>query len=195
MSYLYHPYYCEENIWHLCQRPEFSHSKVLVIASKDSAFPMLQQRTAAAPYVPLFWDYHVIMLWHDQDQQSHILDFDTTLGFCTPVKPYFQQSFMDEKHLPPAFIPLFRVIPAKTYATCLQSDRRHMKTGQNWLAPPPAWPAISATTSNLHKFTDMTDHDYGQIMTAAELLQHCQQLSETKVEFTRSYRFSEKGAV
>jgi hypothetical protein len=48
-----------------------------------------------------------------------------------------------------------------------------MKTATGWLSPPPAWPPISATTSNLQKFTDMSDPEYGQIMSASALLQRC----------------------
>jgi hypothetical protein len=171
-SYRYHPHYCEENIWHLCQRPEFADSQVLVVAANGAFFPILCQREAVAPHVPLLWDYHVILLWRASDHQSYILDFDTTLPFCTPVAQYFQQAFLDEYRLKPAFVPWFRVMLAPAYVVSLQSDRRHMKTATGWLSPPPAWPPLSTTTSNLHKFTDMTDREYGQILSASELLHY-----------------------
>ena len=172
-TYLYHPHYCEENIWHLCQRIEFADSDVLVIASTGEFFPILCQREAEAPHLPLLWDYHVMLLWHAANAQHYILDFDTTLPFCTPIAQYFQQSFLDENYLKASFVPWFRVMSAQAYATTLQSDRRHMRTAKGWLSPPPAWPPISVTTSNLRKFTDMSDLEYGQILSAAALLQRC----------------------
>ncbi|MEZ5453950.1 MAG: hypothetical protein R3E93_14210 [Thiothrix sp.] len=170
--YLYHPYYCEENIWHLCQRPGYQSSAVMVMASRGEFFPILCQRTAESEDEPILWDYHVVLLWNAGQGARYILDFDTTLPFCTPVKVYFRQSFINETRLRREFIPLFRVIPAADYVNTLLSDRRHMKTASGWLAEPPPWPAISATESNLHKFTDMNDLEYGQVMTLSELLKY-----------------------
>jgi len=168
--YAYHSRYCEENIWLLCQQPEFAASDVIVIAATQAeCFPILCQRAADAPDQPLLWYYHVVLLWSNSEQ-TYLIDFDTTLPFCTPVTDYFQSSFLDEETLYPEFIPLFRVMPAQDYVRILRSDRSHMRTKNGWQAPPPHWPVISANESNLHQFTDMNDREYGQIFTAAELL-------------------------
>lgn len=167
--YLYHHRYCEENIWHLCQQPEFQNADVIVMASRGAFFPILCQQAAEAPGMPVLWDYHVVLLWHTGKGARYILDFDTTLPFCTPVGHYLQQSFLDERRLSAEFVPLFRLMPASEYRERLLSDRSHMKTANGWLAEPPGWPPISTAGSNLKKFTDMADHDYGQVMTAAEL--------------------------
>ena len=169
-NYAYHSRYCEENIWWLCQQPEFAVSDVIVIAAAQAeCFPILCQRAADAPDQPLLWDYHVVLLWPNSEQ-TYLIDFDTTLPFCTPVADYFQQSFLDEEALYPEFVPLFRVLPAQEYLCNLRSDRSHMKTKTGWQAPPPSWPAISADENNLHQFTDMSDREYGKIFTATELL-------------------------
>lgn len=168
--YRYHSRYCEENIWWLCQRPEFAGSHVIVIAAQAECFPILCQCAADSPDEPLLWDYHVVLLWPTA-KGSFLIDFDTTLPFCTPLSEYFQHSFLDEDDLYPEFIPLFRVLTANDYVAILRSDRRHMRTAKGWLAPPPDWPPISVDESNLHKFITMSDHDYGQILTAAKLLQ------------------------
>lgn len=168
-QYLYQACYCEENIWQLCQRPEFMHSEAVVIAALGDCFPILQQRAATAAYLPVLWDYHVVLLWHTDDG-DYIIDFDTTLPFCTPLADYVQHSFFDERRLPANLRPLFRVIPAQQYVSSLQSDRRHMKTADGWLAEPPAWLPISENTSNLQQFINMKDHHYGQIMTTQQLL-------------------------
>ena len=94
----------------------------------------------------------------------------STLAFCTPIADYFSQAFLDESLLKPRFVPLFRVMPSGEYAEKLLSDRRHMRDEYGWLVEPPPWPPTSITESNLHKFTDMSDADYGQILTAAQLL-------------------------
>ena len=169
-DYLYHSRFCEENIWHLCQRPEFSTSEVIFIASRGECFPMLCQHAAPTPTTPLLWDYHVILLWYAANRR-YLLDFDTTLAFCTPLSDYMRHSFLAEHWLKPAFIPLFRLIPTKDYVANFLSDRRHMQTSEGWLATPPPWPPISTSTSNLSQFTDMTDPTYGRILTASQLLQ------------------------
>jgi hypothetical protein len=172
-AYRYQSHYCEENIWYLCQQPEFQHSDVIVIASKGKFFPILCQRAADVPEEPTLWDYHVVLLWHTQDAR-YILDFDTTLPFCTLAEDYCRQAFLDDACLKSKFVPWFRVMPAGEYATRLLSDRRHMRTASGgWQAEPPDWPPTSASESNLYKFTDMNDPEFGQIMSVSELLQRC----------------------
>ena len=137
---------------------------------KRQVFPIRCQRKANTPTEPLLWDYHVVLLWHVAPDARYILDFDTTLAFCTPIADYFRQAFLDESLLKPRFVPLFRVMPSGEYVEKLLSDRRHMRDEYGWLADPPPWPPTSVTESNLHKFTDMSDADYGKILTAAQLL-------------------------
>lgn len=169
-QYAYHSRYCEENIWLLAQQPEFANSHVIVIAAQAECFPILCQRAAAAPDQILLWDYHVVLMWQ-HDAHYYLVDFDTTLAFCTPLADYFEHSFWDEARLNPEYVPRFRVLTAQEYVRQLRSDRRHMQTDNGWLAPPPPWPPISATESNLPQFADIANHDYGQIFSAAELLQ------------------------
>lgn len=168
--YLYHASYCEENIWHLCQHHEFAQSQVIVIAAQAECFPMLYQRAARSAQEPLLWDYHVVLLWQN-NSLNYLLDFDTRLGFCTPLEEYMQQSFLADKLLYPEYIPLFRLISAQEYVRYLKSDRRHMQTPEGWLAPPPPWPPISENESNLHQFTNTADHSYGKVLSAATLLE------------------------
>lgn len=168
--YAYHSRYCEENIWLLCQQAEFADSEVIFMAAQAECFPILCQRAAEASDEPLFWDYHVVLLWHSAEQ-PYLLDFDSTLAFCTPLSEYFTASFYPEYWVKPNYRPLFRVIPSAFYRQHFFSDRRHMQTKRGWHAPPPPWPPISATQSNLPKFTNMADHEYGRVLTATQLLQ------------------------
>jgi len=169
-QYLYQPKYCEENIWQLCNRPQFQESEVVVLASVGDFFPLLCQRAAEAPDVPVFWDYHVVLLWRHGDGEHYILDFDTTLPFCTPAETYFSRSLLDENLLRHEYIPRFRLLSAIDYVATLKSDRSHMRSEAGWLAEPPEWPPICSNETNLSKFTDMNDDEFGQILTRSQLI-------------------------
>lgn len=168
-NYLYQGRYCEENIWQLCKLAEFEHSEVVFIAAHADCFPIRCQRAAEAPNEPLFWDYHVVLLWHALEQ-DYVLDFDTTLPFCTPLQDYLKASFYPEHLVMAEYRPQFRLVSREIYLKQFLSDRRHMKTKHGWHAPPPAWPLISADQSNLHQFTDMRLRQYGVVKTLSELL-------------------------
>jgi len=137
---------------------------------------MLCQQGSDQPGNLLFWDYHVVLL-----KDNHIHDFNSTLPFSTPIEQYFSRSFIDESLLIPLQIPRFRVLPADKYIQLFLSDRRHMKSGDDWHAPPPGWPLISLTSSNLERFTDMEDQEFGQVLSADELvdLKNGKQLEDT----------------
>lgn len=126
---------------------------------------MLCQQGGNPPDHYVLWDYHVILL-----REGHILDFNSTLPFCFPVQAYFEQSFMDETLLNPLEIPLFRVLSAEEYVRTLQSDRSHMKNDTGWQAPPPDWPLIDASGSNLQRFTDAHDKAFGEVLSMTQLL-------------------------
>ena len=126
---------------------------------------MLCQAGGDDPRYPIFWDYHVVLL-----KDGHIHDFNSTLPFSTSIVEYFERSFFDEGLLTPLQIPMFRVIEAEAFVASFRSDRRHMKTADQWDAPPPNWPLISGGESNLHQFVDMRDLEFGRVVSAAELL-------------------------
>lgn len=161
-DFLYQPYYCEENIWQLCQHELFKDSYVVFIASKGDAFPMLNQRAMISPVTPVYWDYHVVLLVPGETNQ--LLDFDTRLAFNNEAGEYFRNSFIDNELLNADEKPWFRVVPASEFIQLFSSDRRHMKTEFGWLAPPPAWPLIGNATHNLSSFTDMTNGAIGEVL-------------------------------
>ena len=131
-------------------------------------FPMLSQKAMIGPATPILWDYHVILLL--TDSPARILDFDTTLPFCSDLRIYLEQSFPDESTLLPEYVPSFRLIPAAQYIEHFRSDRSHMKTATGWHAPPPDWPPIGKGGSNLTAFTNMQGTSHGEIMSRTELL-------------------------
>ena len=164
-SLKYQPYYCEENIWHLCQHPDYLGGKVIFIAAYGDYCPMFFQKDGQGKNQLIFWDYHVVLL-HD----GEIHDFNSTLSFSTPLQNYCAYSFADENLLEPQMIPKFRVLSAKDYVASFLSDRRHMKSQSGWDAPPPSWPPISKSSSNLQRFSDMQDFEFGEILGLTELL-------------------------
>jgi len=168
-DFLYQPYYCEENIWHLCQHAQFKDGYIIFVASTGDSFPMLNQRVMSDPSIPILWDYHVILLLRSETNQ--ILDFDTILPFGVAVDSYFRHSFLDNRLLTAAETPLFRVVPASEFVVSFSSDRRHMKVGEGWRAPPPDWPLIGQSISNLSSFIDMTNNDVGEVLGYDALLQ------------------------
>lgn len=124
---------------------------------------MLNQRAAKAPYFPIIWDYHVVLLV--EAKINYIFDFDTTLSFCNDVNNYLSRSFLDETLLAEDILPLFKVIPSGVYKTHFSSDRSHMKAGKGWYAPPPDWSPIGGKASNLSDFTDMNNYQFGDVLT------------------------------
>ena len=167
-GFLYHAYYCEENIWHVCQHEPFEHSYVIFIASTGASFPMMNQSVMTDPTVPILWDYHVVLLVHAEVNQ--ILDFDTALPFCCDIDKYFSYSFLDNRLLDEHERPYFRVVPASEYITHFSSDRSHMKTNNGWLAPPPTWPTIGELPNNLSGYRDMKNKEIGDVLTFDEVL-------------------------
>ena len=167
-DFLYQPYYCEENIWHLCQNPVFENSYVIFIVSAGDSFPMRHRRVTEHPSIPVLWDYHVILL--AEAEQNHIIDFDTTLPFCTDVKTYFTQSFIDNALLDDEEIPMFRIIAASDYVDRFSSDRSHMKSKSGWQATPPDWPVIGNKPNNFADFIDSSNNTIGEILSYREVM-------------------------
>jgi len=178
----YHPAFCEENIWHLCQQPSLLNSYVVFIVSKGEAFPMLHQQASEHPLTPIFWDYHVVLLHLSKEQpkeqseknktkQNKIIDFDTSLGFCTDIATYFKESFVEERFLTDEEVPLFRLVPAKEFVASFCSDRSHMQSPLGWLAPPPTWPLIGNSKNNLSDFIEASENGVGELLSYDAVLE------------------------
>ena len=173
-NFAYQAGYCEENIWHLCQQNHLQNSYVVFIFSKGDAFPMLNQRASGDPGLPIFWDYHVVLLVMNQNNQNNqnnqIVDFDTTLEFMTDMDSYFSGSFVNEIFLSGQDIPLFRLVPTDEFVRSFSSDRRHMKTATGWLATPPCWPIIGDVETNFAEFIQPDDNQFGVLLTYDAML-------------------------
>src|SRR6185503_13415943 len=115
----YWPFFCEENVWHLCSDRDAIDSpverrQVLFVSNALKQVAMRHQRAGEGGAV--VWDYHVVLLAGDR-----LWDLDTTLGFGISPGLWLAESFVRGSHEP-----RFRVIDAPAYVASFASDRSHM---------------------------------------------------------------------
>ena len=161
----YWPYYCEENIWHLCEDPQAQGDETLValISNASRQVAVWYQRAAPATEEPVLWDYHVILLCRKEGTWQ-VWDLDTVLGLPFDARHWMMASFTGTHQIPLSYAPQFRVLPADVYRRELATDRRHMRRPDGaWASPPPPWPTISEG-SNLMQWTDMDAEGPGEVL-------------------------------
>jgi hypothetical protein len=128
---------------------------------------MWNQRAAGRPGRALLWDYHVVVLARDPWE---IWDLDTFLGCPVPAADYLRLSF--QPGLPAEYAPRFRLVDADTFAATFASDRSHMlRRDGRYKKPPPPWPPIGASESNLMRFVDVESPFLGEVLDLRELYQ------------------------
>lgn len=155
----YWPYFCEENVWHLCSDRDAIDSplevrQVVFVSNARKQVAMRHQRAGRGG--PVVWDYHVVLLAADR-----LWDLDSTLGFGIPPALWLAESFIAGPREP-----RFRVIEAPAYLASFASDRSHMigKDGQP-LQPLPPWPPIGQGM-NLMRFVDLVEPFLGEVVDA-----------------------------
>jgi protein N-terminal glutamine amidohydrolase len=174
-KFKYTPAYCEENIWHLASDSRFrgGDAKVVLVTGPGSHRKLWFQRCSEHAALPVYWDYHVILLVRDEIWQ--VWDFDTTLAFPESASTYFRKTFRgpDESFDNPNVI--FRTIEAKEYIANFSSDRSHMKLPSgDWAAPPPSWPPIvNSVSSNLMAWLDIESDGPGELLTLEQIIEFC----------------------
>ena len=169
-THRYCPYYCEENVWHLCADPRvIGHPRAaIVISNLARTVAVSGQRAAPQPDLPVVWDYHVVLAARGTDGFA-IWDPDTTLGLPVPLLDYLRQSFAWPHGFAPPYDARFRVIEARRYRDVLATDRSHMRDDSGrYRVPPPPWPPIG-TGTNLMRLVDMNDAIAGEVVALAEL--------------------------
>ncbi len=167
-DFRYTPFYCEENVWHLCLEPRLDGMrKVVVFISNAQRNCLLwHQKAADKPDAPVFWDYHAILLC--QEGGWDVWDLDTVLGCPISAGDYIARTFD-----PPSAIfgqsLRFRVVPCEEYVQTFCSDRSHMRSTNGWSAPPPPWPPITPRKGRrLKEFLDMNSDRPGEVLTLRE---------------------------
>lgn len=170
MPFRHQPYYCEENVWHLCADAgvEGTPRAALVISNAARTVAVACQRAAPSPDLPVVWDYHVVLAARGSTGWA-IWDLDSTLGMPVPLREYLRQSFAWPHGFAPPYDARFRVIEAGRYRDVLCTDRSHMRDESGrYRVPPPSWPPIG-TGTNLMRLIDLDDPIAGEVIALAEL--------------------------
>ncbi len=172
----YHPFYCEENAWWLCQEAGLQDQDPHVVFISNPGLECLfWHQRAAAPGAPIVWDYHVVVL--TKAAGGLIWDLDSRLGWPVAAGDYLRKTFESSLATimqPKALLPVFRVIPAKRFVEVFTTDRSHMRQREGrWMQPPPDWPAPQAEGQrmNLMRFVDMVRPFEGERLTQAAMLE------------------------
>ncbi len=164
------PFYCEENIWHLCQEPFLAHydRKVVFISNKKRCFAIDNQRESS-PDSLILWDYHVILMFNHN--QWKVADLDSLLPLPCSVGKYLSDSFIPD--LLWCEPPMFCVVEADHFVRHFSSDRRHMRNQDGlYLKTPPTLAQIQTGTGgdfNLWEFVDVSTCKHGQNYTLREM--------------------------
>jgi len=163
----YCPYFCEENVWHLCADDGVTEGgaaipveerRVVFISNARRRVAMRKQRAGVVA-----WDYHVVLL-----ARGRVWDLDSTLGLPAPLDRWVEGSFYP---LVAGLEPRFRVVDAPTYLARFASDRSHMLGPDGApLRPLPPWPPIGAGMT-LPRFIDLETPFVGQVLDLPALLQ------------------------
>ena len=164
--------YCEENVYKLVENVSLEHPTclgntwVVFISNSGRCVPLWNQKAGRKGDGLVVWDYHVILLYR-KDDKTRVYDLDTRLPFPAEFPAYSEATLGSEEQLEIKFHRKFRVISGPDYLANLSSDRRHMKTEDGWLQPPPSWPCIKGNHGeehNLDSFIDMDkEHSIGKI--------------------------------
>jgi len=99
----YHPFFCEENIWHLCDARR--NGWAVFVSNEKGAVYFENQRLQPSG---LIWDYHVVYLGVD----GQIIDFDHDGDLATPLHSWLSHSFSNS---PEALEAKFNVVAADDY--------------------------------------------------------------------------------
>ncbi len=148
--------FCEENVYKLGELLQeelilssseemLEHAFVVFISSPSKAFPIWHQKKATQASEPMFWDYHVLLVY-----AGRVYDHDSTLPwgctaaeYCTrAIRPSIEFTGADT-----GYEPIFRLVRLLDYLRHFASDRSHMPPcpagGEGGAGTPhPAWPLL-----------------------------------------------------
>lgn len=162
----YWPYYCEENVWNLCQAAHSQpvEAQAVVVTGRAGPVAFLKQRALPPDEHIMTWDYHVFFLFREPGRSWQVLDPDTVLPQPCSTNAYALGSFPELDPSASAYQPVFRCIEASVYCETFCSDRRHMRDASGrYHQPPPPWPTIGHG-HNIDRLTDMNDPFVGEIL-------------------------------
>lgn len=171
MTLPWHPYFCEENAYRICEvlagTADCTQAGMLFIFSEDDFVAVRHQRVAS-PDRLVYWDYHVVAVCLG-GEGVRVYDPDSRLGLGVSLSTYLTRCFDAEGHA------LFRLLPWSRAQWEFSSDRRHMRRPDgSWLRPPPPWPPIIRSERGeephrLAEFLATGSNRRGPALTAMEL--------------------------
>ncbi|KAJ7343627.1 N-terminal glutamine amidase-domain-containing protein [Mycena albidolilacea] len=145
---VYTPFYCEENIYLLCEAfiAQQEDASVIIVSNELKTVALWNQKLSESVVV---WDYHVVLLVRSRDQQHWIYDFDTRLPFPCLMQDYLSHTFREDVRS--SYQSVFRIVPGPIFVEHFASDRSHMLTDasdsnsgseassiQTYRSPPPS---------------------------------------------------------
>lgn len=179
----YCPYFCEENVWHLCQDDvvkdgerviPLEDRRVVFVSNDRRAVPMDHQKAGAGNVV--VWDYHVVLFALAREGWQ-VWDLDHDKGMPRPLFSWMRDSFLVDAALE-AYraltrqdfeAPRFRVVDAVDFVDGFASDRSHMLDAKGRPTRPfPEWAAIGSE-HNLMRFVDTRSAWLGDVFDFEEL--------------------------
>ncbi|KAH7642271.1 hypothetical protein HUG17_5316 [Dermatophagoides farinae] len=182
---IYTPFYCEENIWKLCEHiqqkePELLKNCFVVFISNDIEKVLLWAQKIGNPdhNYHVIWDYHVILIYYntddDDDDMAVVFDYDTILPFPCSFNDYQNSVLRRYDYINSKYDCKFRIIMAEQYLRTFSSDRSRMKDSNGkFIQPPPEYPCIQTSTesNNLNDFISMNMQTFciGQVMDLDQL--------------------------
>ena len=167
----YQAYYCEENVWRLLARPEFTDVASWAVLVSNEARDVVTLRQSSGRFGDglVHWDYHVFAVATEAVEGRLAFDLDSDLPFPCPLARYLEDSFPSGAQK--GCHPVFRVMEGGEYLRSLVSDRSHMRRPDgSWIAPPPPWPAPGSGRGNvLLEWTDMGSRKPGTLYDMARM--------------------------
>lgn len=166
----YCPYFCEENIWHLCRDDvvkdgerviPLEDRRAVFISNDRRAVPMDHQKAGEGNVV--VWDYHVVMFAFTRAGWQ-VWDLDHARGAPRDLTEWMHDTFLVDlpleayRELTGLDIewPRFRIVDAEEYLAVFSSDRRHMLDPRGRPTRPfPPWDAIVTGENTLLRFVEM----------------------------------------
>ena len=168
-EFLYQPFYCEENVWHLCGHPEVGgpQREVVFITNPAKTVALWEQRASELEEGLVAWDYHVVLATGGE-RGWQVWDLDSRLPWGTSASRYLERTFRPVRA---ELRPAFRAVQAAVYQRTFASDRSHMRSQSGvWARPSPPWPRIGQG-HNLERFVDLDDPFVGRVLTLEQLRQ------------------------
>ncbi|KAJ7470614.1 N-terminal glutamine amidase-domain-containing protein [Mycena latifolia] len=179
---IYTPFYCEENVFLLCEAFVSRGQEVsaVFISNELKTVALWNQKLSKDAQSVVVWDYHVVLWLRSLDRQNWIYDFDTRLAVPCLMKDYLHLTFRDD--VPRSYQSLFRTIPGKTFLENFASDRSHMLSeslleSSLYRSPPPYYAPLrgsNATIANnlMRSFVSMvsSEETFGNVYDLSGML-------------------------